>query len=48
VWLEGHSFIAPLPGAHNRDGDWYFVTRHGSKIKKAADLQAYRQLKKLC
>ncbi len=48
VWLEGHSFIAPLPGAHNRDGDWYFVTRRGSKIRKASDLQAYRQLKKLC
>ena len=48
VWLEGHSFIAPLPGSNNRDGDWYFVTRRGQKIKKAGDLRAYRELNKLC
>ena len=48
VWMEGHSFIAPLPGTHNRDGDWYFVTRRGKRIKKAVDLRAYREMKKLC
>jgi len=48
VWLEGHSFIAPLPSANNRDGDWYFVTRRGKEIKKAADLKAYRKMKNMC
>lgn len=48
VWLEGHSFIAPSPGTHNQDGRWYFITRRGKKIKKAADLNAYLESKKLC
>lgn len=43
VWLEGHSFIAPLPGPTNLEGDWYFITRRGKKIKKAADLKVYRE-----
>lgn len=48
VWLEGHSFIAPSPGSFNQDGHWYFVTRRGQKIKKAADLKAYRETTRLC
>jgi hypothetical protein len=48
VWLEGHSFIAPVPGTYNHDGQWFFVTRRGKKIKRAAELKAYRESKKLC
>jgi hypothetical protein len=48
AWLEGHSFIASLPGANNHDGHWYFITRRGQKIKKAADLKAYRETMRLC
>jgi hypothetical protein len=38
AWLEGHSFIAPLPGARNLEGHWYFITRRGKKIRTAYDL----------
>ena len=48
AWLEGHSFIAPSPGPNNLDGHWYFITRRGRKIKKAADLKTYRESMKLC
>lgn len=40
VWLEREGLIAPKPGS---EGEWVFITRRGRRLKKAADLQAYRR-----
>lgn len=39
VWLEHEGLIAPLPAQEG----WYFVTRRGKQITKAADLQAFHR-----
>lgn len=38
-WLETEGLIAPNPAEEG----WYFVTRRGKLITKAADIQAYRR-----
>src|SRR5574341_114760 len=40
VWLEREGLIAPRPGSQ---GEWVFITRRGRRLKKTADLQAYRR-----
>lgn len=37
-WMEREGMVARVPGAH---GDWFFITRRGSQIKKSSNLEAY-------
>lgn len=39
-WMEREGMVARVPGAH---GDWFFITRRGSQIKKSSNLEAYRK-----
>ena len=41
VWLERESLIAPRPGYS--EGDFVFITRRGSLLKMAVDLETYRK-----
>ncbi len=40
VWLEREGLLAPLPG---HSGEWVFITRRGRRLRRAADLAAYRR-----
>jgi len=39
-WLEREGLLAPTPG---HQGEWVFITRRGSRLASAADLNAYRR-----
>jgi uncharacterized protein (TIGR02391 family) len=40
VWLEHEGFLAPKPG---QQGEWVFITRRGSQMLSAQDVEAYRK-----
>lgn len=42
AWFEREGLIAEKP-ANESSGGWYYVTKRGQKITKAADLEAYRR-----
>jgi len=42
AWLEREGLIAEKP-ANESSGGWYYVTKRGQQITKAADLDAYRR-----
>jgi uncharacterized protein (TIGR02391 family) len=39
-WIEREGMIARVPGAR---GDWFFITRRGSRINKSSNLEAYKK-----
>ena len=41
IWLEREGLIAPKPGYS--EGNFVFITRRGSLLKKAVDLDTYRK-----
>ncbi len=43
-WMESQGMVARAPGGR---GDWYFITRKGSRIKKSSDLDRYRKASQL-
>jgi uncharacterized protein (TIGR02391 family) len=40
VWLEHEGFLAPKPGSQ---GEWVFITRRGSQMISAQNVEAYRK-----
>lgn len=40
MWLEREGLIAPRPGS---EGEWFFITRRGKKVRNRAGLDAYRR-----
>lgn len=40
MWLEREGFIAPNPG---EQGEWFFITRKGKRLRTLSDFEAYHQ-----